>query len=248
MAAIRQACFDKLADEYDSIWSETAIGRAQRSAVWRCIDPLFTRGDLVLDLGCGTGVDALHLHSRGVSVYGIDESPGMVAIAKRRGVDAQLCAIERLDSLDLVVDGVISNFGALNCLPSLTSLSATLARIVRRGGYMALCLLNRFCLWEIAFHLLGAQPSRAFRRLKARATSSIGVTVFYPSYATIVSAFKDSFRLINSFGIGLFVPPSYIRLRSPWFIAQLSKADRHVAHLPVLRSLADHRLYIFQRV
>jgi ubiquinone/menaquinone biosynthesis C-methylase UbiE len=248
MNAIREAAFDKIAAQYDTIWSDTPVGIAQRSAVWRWIDPLFDEGDFVLDLGCGTGLDALHLESRGVSVYGIDSSSRMVDIAKRRGIHAYCCPIEQLQYVDLKLDGVISNFGALNCLPSLTGVAGALARMVRSGGYLALCFMNRVCLWESAFYLSRAKPTKAFRRFYGRAGSSIGAQVFYPSSRDIVSAFATRFRLLNLYGIGFFVPPSYVTFLTGWEVEQLSTLDRRLAHKPVLRSLADHRLYIFERI
>src|ERR1700685_3880030 len=188
MTAIREADFDKLASRYDSIWSDTPVGRAQRSAVWRRIDPLFKKSDFVLDLGCGTGIDALHLQSRGVSVYGIDSSPRMVEVARRRGIETHCCPIEWLHYFDLRLDGAISNFGALNCLPSLASVAGSLGRMVRPGGHLALCFMSRICLWEIAFYSLHGNAGKAFRRLYGRANSSIGASVFYPSAAVILSA------------------------------------------------------------
>jgi ubiquinone/menaquinone biosynthesis C-methylase UbiE len=247
MPGIRQAAFDKIASRYDALWSDTAVGKAQRSAVWSRIDPLFEKGDFVLDLGCGTGVDALYLRSRGVAVYGIDSSPQMVEVARRRGVEAHCCPIERLQYFDLRLDGVLSNFGALNCLESLASIAGPLARMVRSGGHLALCFLNHVCLWEIAFYLFHTKPGKAFRRLRGRADSSIGASVFYPSGSDIVSAFQTDFRLLKSYGIGLSVPPSYVKGLTHWEIEQLSALDRRLAHKPVLRSLADHRLYIFER-
>ncbi|MFZ0589266.1 MAG: class I SAM-dependent methyltransferase [Bryobacteraceae bacterium] len=248
MLGIKEAPFDKIARQYDALWSDTPIGRAQRSAVWSRIDPLFNKGDFVLDAGCGTGIDALHLKSRGVSVYGIDSSPEMVEVARSRGVDAHCCPIERLEYFDLRLDGVLSNFGALNCVELLGPVASSLARMVRPGGHLALCFLGDVCLWEICFHLSYAKPGKAFRRLRGRADSSIGTDVFYPSRAEIVSAFDGPFRLVNFYGIGLSVPPSYVKVLTHWEVEQLSLLDQQLAHRPVLRSLADHRLYIFERV
>lgn len=248
MDAIRESAFDKIAARYDTIWSDTPIGNAQRSAVWRWIDPLFVEGDFVLDLGCGTGVDAQHLESRGVSVYGIDDSPKMIEAARRRGIRADCCPIEHLQYFNLNLDGVISNFGALNCLFSLTGIAGALARMVRPGGYLALCFMSRICVWESAFYLLRAKPAKAFRRLQNRADSSLGTSVFYPSCRAIISAFQSNFRLINFYGIGFSVPPSYVTFLTGWEIDQLSALDRRLAHKPVLRSLADHCLYIFERI
>ncbi len=247
MNATQEAAFDKIAARYDTVWSDTPVGKAQRSAVWRWIDPVFNEGDFVLDLGCGTGVDALHLQSRGVSVYAIDNSPKMIEIARRRGIRADCFPIEHLQYFDLNLDGVISNFGVLNCLPSLAGISRALARMVRPGGHLALCFINRICLWESAFYLLHAEPAKAFRRLRGSAGSSIGVRVSYPSSRQIVSAFQTDFRLLHCCGIGFSVPPSYVAFLTDWEVDQLAGLDRRLAHKPVLRSLADHRLYIFQR-
>jgi SAM-dependent methyltransferase len=248
MNAIRKATFDKIAPRYDAVWSDTPVGKAQRSAVWNRVDPLFKKGDFVLDLGCGTGVDALHLQSLGVSVYGIDSSPRMVELARRRGVEADCCPIEHLQYFDLRLDGVISNFGALNCLASLASIAGSLGRMVRSGGHLALCLMSRVCLWEIAFYSSHGNPRKAFRRLRGRANSSLGAPVFYPSNTAIVSAFKKDFRLLNFFGIGVAVPPSYVTFLTDWEVENLAALDQRLAHKPILRSLADHRLYIFERV
>jgi SAM-dependent methyltransferase len=248
MTALRTAAFDTIASEYDALWSDTPVGKAQRSAVWSRIDPLFKKGDFVLDLGCGTGVDALHLAARGVSVYGIDSSPRMVEVARRRGIEADCCSIERLQYFDMHFDGVISNFAALNCLSSLATIAGSLARMVRSGGHLALCFLSPVCVWEIAFYLFRGEPGKALRRLRGRADSSMGTPVFYPSERAIVAAFQTDFRLLGCYGVGLFVPPSYVTFLIDRQIERLSTLDHWMADKPVLRSLADHRLYIFERI
>src|SRR5579859_3436578 len=91
------APFDRIAESYDSTWTTTAAGTSQRDAVWRIVDPLFAGGSHILDIGCGTGADAVHFTSRGVRVTAIDPSAAMVAIACAKGVDARHIAIEELD-------------------------------------------------------------------------------------------------------------------------------------------------------
>src|SRR5262245_24068622 len=105
--------FDALAAQYDAIWTETSIGRCQREAVWRSIDPLFQPGHRILDVGCGTGADAAHLMDRGIDVCGIDASAAMVRIARARGVNALCLAAEELQQISGPFDGVLSNFGVL---------------------------------------------------------------------------------------------------------------------------------------
>ena len=64
--------------------------------------------------------------------------------------------------------------------------------------------------------------------------ASIGVHVRYPSVRRIQRAFGRDFRLERWYGIGLCAP------HDGW--------ERRLAHLPLLRALADHRLLIFHRV
>ena len=113
------AAFDGLAPQYDQLWNHATIGRLQREAVWRRLDPLFRPGDSLLDLGCGTGEDSLHFAERGVKVRAIDASCEMVRVARSRGVDASVLPIEDLDRIAGRFDGVISDFGALNCVADL---------------------------------------------------------------------------------------------------------------------------------
>jgi ubiquinone/menaquinone biosynthesis C-methylase UbiE len=242
------APFDKLAEQYDALWTGSAVGRLQREAVWRAIDPLFLPGDSVLDLGCGTGEDALHLMASGVTVHGIDSSPAMVRIARARGVNARTLPIEALDQVVGRYDGAISNFGALNCVPRLNAVADALGRVVRPGGRVALCLMSRCCVWETCHYLARGARGKAFRRWRAGGSpSSIGVHVLYPSVRRVTRAFLRNFSLTRWYGIGLLVPPSYIDLSAP-ALTRLAAIDRRIAGLPLLRAMADHRLFVFTRL
>src|SRR5271154_7313270 len=98
-----QAPFDALAEGYDHAFTFSNIGRAQRSAVWRELERTFRSGDRVLEIGCGTGVDACFLAERGVKVVACDSSSAMIEVAARRvremaanAVDLRLLAAEKL--------------------------------------------------------------------------------------------------------------------------------------------------------
>ncbi|HEX6544889.1 MAG TPA: class I SAM-dependent methyltransferase [Bryobacteraceae bacterium] len=248
MQAVTKSGFDAIALDYDTLWTATPIGMSQRSAVWEHIDGLFQPGHFVLDIGCGTGADALHLESRGVNVYGVDSSAKMVSLARMRGISAGFMSIEKLQHIRARFDGALSNFGALNCVPSLDGVAASLTRKVCVGGYIALCFIGSFCAWETCYYLLRGKFRRAFRRLHSRTQSSLGIDVFYYSRRTILAAFRQNFRLVGTYGIGLFVPPSYVKGLGDRTVARLAALDRHCAHWPLLRRLADHRLYLFERI
>jgi SAM-dependent methyltransferase len=143
------AAFDRMAAQYDRVWTHSSIGQLQREAVWRSIGPLFMPGLAALDLGCGTGEDGLAMMRAGLQVRGIDASPEMVRIARERGVDAEVLAIENCGRLDGSYDVVLSNFGALNCVKDLEN---------RWAGWFA-----REAIWRSASWVgsaCGRQPGR----------------------------------------------------------------------------------------
>jgi ubiquinone/menaquinone biosynthesis C-methylase UbiE len=242
------APFDAIAPRYDELWTNTTAGRLQRDAVWRKLESYFRAGHHLLDLGCGTGEDALHLEQAGVRVSAFDASPGMVQVARERGIAANVLTLEDLDKLDGAFDGALSNFGALNCVAEPHRLRAPLARLIRPGGFLALCVIGRFCLWETAHFLMRGELRKATRRWSGSSTSaSLNLQVFYPTTERLCKIFAPDFTLIESTGIGVFVPPSYAGALPTATLANLAAADRRIAHLPGVRALADHRLLIFKR-
>jgi ubiquinone/menaquinone biosynthesis C-methylase UbiE len=241
-------CFDLLAADYDRTWTNSGAGRLQRDAVWRELLPLFHSGDTVLDLGCGTGEDASYLARLGVRVSAIDASPAMVRIAQSRGVSAEVGSIEGIQALDGVFDGAISNFGALNCVPELAALRNPLARLIRPGGHLAICLMGRFCLSESLHFARKFQFRKAVRRWKGHTYAQrLELPVYYPSASAVTKSLTPDFRLVSRIGIGLTVPPSGIANLSPTSLRARGRIDARVAAWPVLRATADHQLYIFRR-
>jgi ubiquinone/menaquinone biosynthesis C-methylase UbiE len=241
-------CFDLLAADYDRTWTNSGAGRLQRDAVWRQLLPLFHSGDTVLDLGCGTGEDASYLARLGVRVSAIDASPVMVRIAQSRGVSAEVGSIEGIQALDVVFDGVISNFGALNCVPELSALRHLLARLIRSGGHLAICLMGRFCLSESLHFVRKLRVRKAVRRWKGQTYAKrLDLPIYYPSASTVTRALTPEFRLVSRIGVGLAVPPSGITNLSPASLRVRARIDARIAAWPILRAVADHQLYIFRR-
>jgi ubiquinone/menaquinone biosynthesis C-methylase UbiE len=85
--------FDTVAETYDEVFSASAIGRAQRDAVWSEMDRVFAGGQRILEINCGTGIDAIHMARRGIHVEACDSSSRMIASAQRRA-DAERVPVE----------------------------------------------------------------------------------------------------------------------------------------------------------
>jgi len=242
------SAFDRVASSYDELWTNTVVGRLQREAVWRHVDPLFQQGARVIDLGCGTSEDALHFSRIGVRVSAFDASREMVRVSRRRGVDANVLAIEELERIAGTFDGALSNFGALNCIPNHEKVRQPLACLIRPGGFLAVCLMGRFCLWETLHFLLRGQFRKASRRWSgvSRGTT-LGIPVTYPTVRELERAFAPDFSLVRTIGIGVCVPPSFVTTLTGSMLARCDAIDRRVAHRHFFRALSDHRLLIFIR-
>lgn len=241
--------FDRLAPGYDALWTNTSVGRIQREAVWRWVDPLFLPGDSILDLGCGTGADAVHFMSRGIGVHGVDASAEMVRVARSRQVEARQLALEDLDVIEGHYGGAVSNFGVFNCVRDLQALSRKLGSLIRRNGYLAVCVMGPVCIWETCHYLGRAKPDRAFRRWSTGgSTSSMGIHVNYPAVRQVRFALKNEFELLSWTGIGLAVPPSYVTGLSDGVLKRLGNVDHSLAHKRLFRMFSDHRLLLFVRL
>jgi len=260
---IGSAPFDLIAENYDRIFTDPQIGRAQRAAVRRVLEKEFHRGHRVLEIGCGTGEDACFLAHRGVEVFACDSSSGMVAVTTKkvaiRGlqhlVKPHLLAAEQISSLEDSFDGAFSNFGVLNCVADLSALAKSLGRLLRPGATMVLCLMGPCCWWEIAWYLAHGNPRKAFRRLRrggvtARLAGGTPVRVYYPRVSSLAHAFAPHFRLRAIKGVGVLVPPSYLEFWANRFSPLLRfavHADAILEGCPGVRLLADHVLLTFER-
>ncbi|WP_315817338.1 methyltransferase domain-containing protein [Paraflavitalea speifideaquila] len=91
----KQAAFDVLAADYDTSFSHSLTGHAQRmvSRAW-LQSFLAGKGTLrILEINCGTGEDALWLASLGHTVIATDQSERMIGEAREKQLLAWLVAI-----------------------------------------------------------------------------------------------------------------------------------------------------------
>jgi ubiquinone/menaquinone biosynthesis C-methylase UbiE len=256
--------FDRIAEDYDRLFTESLIGRAQRDAVWKVCQETFRRGDHILELNCGTGEDAVFLAGRGISVYACDASQSMIASARQRSerhspeLPITFCELpsERIGELqpECKFDGAFSNFSGLNCVADLGAVASSLAELVGQHGRLVLCFSTRICFVEVLYHLAIGRWRKAFRRFKGYTEAKLGdaeFTVYYPSVRQIRRDFAPHFRITSWHGVGVAVPPSYLEswVRRHRSLFKLLVALEHLlATLPIFRSTGDHVLLCFERV
>ncbi len=247
------SAFDALAADYDAAFTDTALGGTLRRFVWDRIDVCFEGAARVLDLGCGTGEDAMRLAASGRQVVALDASAAMVQQAREkaraRGLSTQVsfhCApMERLGEVLRMqrFDAALSNFGALNCVEDLPRVIADLAQHLHPGARLLWVPMGRYVPWEWAWYLLRGQPARARRRLSSGRLPWRGLTLAYPTPRQLTSLLAPHFRIERVRPLGVALPPTFAAEwlgRSPRTLALLTRLERAAQRWSALASCSDH--------
>ncbi|MCL5999720.1 MAG: class I SAM-dependent methyltransferase [Chloroflexi bacterium] len=82
--------YDELAEYFDLLNEKYAPYEQECDFVDQALQHHGKQGRAVLDLACGTGIHAIRLAQRGYVVTGVDLSPAMLAIARRKAAVAGL--------------------------------------------------------------------------------------------------------------------------------------------------------------
>jgi len=252
--------FDAHARGYDSQFTNTTIGARMRHAVWQRCAARFPPGASLLEMNCGTGEDALWLAARGIRVLATDVSTAMLGMAEaklqqspgNRLVRFRQLAWENLAALEEgPFDGVLSNFGGLNCVEDLRPAAQSLAAKLRPGAVAVLCIMGPVVPWEWAWFLAKTNPSAAFRRLRPGGVQWSGITIRYPSIGQTRRAFSPEFRCLRVSALGALLTPPYSEswaARHAGLVAGLDRLERRFETLWPLPWLADHYLLELERL
>jgi demethylmenaquinone methyltransferase/2-methoxy-6-polyprenyl-1,4-benzoquinol methylase len=134
------AMFDDVAAKYDLTNEVLSLGQARfwRRAVADAVEA--GPGQLVLDLGAGTGTSSLPFAAAGADVVPCDFSIGMLAEGKRRHPELQLTAGDatRLPFADDSFDAVTISFALRNVHETEAAL-AEMLRVTKPGGKVVIC-------------------------------------------------------------------------------------------------------------
>jgi SAM-dependent methyltransferase len=138
-----RASYDAIATDTAEKWKDELAGQPLDRAVLAAFAELVLTagGGPVADVGCGTGRVTGHLHGLGLDVFGIDLSPGMLAIARRDhpGLRFEVGSMTALDVPDAALAGLMAYYSTIH-IPDelLPQVFAEFHRVLAPGGHALL--------------------------------------------------------------------------------------------------------------
>lgn len=256
-----EKAFDKAALNYDSEFTDTAVGRLQRNRVWNYLRANFSSSEFprVLELNCGTGEDAIWLSRHGFRVVATDLSSEMIQIATRKAqiakqkVEFDVCSFENVGnkfapgSFDLV----LSDFGGLNCIDEkqIRLLAENLSVLLRPGGRFVAVVMSDDCTFEKLYFNRKGERTKAARRKDKNGTVTVieneTFTTWYYSPDKFSALVNHVFTKRKTKAVGWMIPPSYLNpffLRRPVLLRALNALENSIGNISAFARKADHFL------
>jgi SAM-dependent methyltransferase len=237
--------YDAAAPDYDR---QVQGDSWMRNVLWDRYARLFCAGQTVLDVGCGTGIDAVFLAQRGIRLMGLDSSPTMLAQSRAKLaaaeledlVDLRVMDIARIGSLPpAAFDGIICAFAALSTIAALDEFAASAAHLLVPRGILVVHLLNRWSLWE----WLGLLRSGRFGAARRLGRNPVRVFMIggrpVPHYlhhpGAAYAHFQSRFALRRAYGIGILRPPHTVKRIPSVIVGGLDRLERPLRGLRPIR-------------
>jgi len=206
--------FGNMADEYDAMIDTNIPVKIMREKFYGTVKSFVKPPADLLELNCGTGIDAIFFAKEGYNVTATDISDKMLSNAAGKSIPGNLSfkklALNDLDKISEKYDLVISNLGGLNCLTDLSKLNNDISGLLNPGGYFIAAVMPRFCLWEFLL-LFKGEFTRAFRRMGKKGTvADVGkekIFVRYYSPENFYAYFRYNFLLKRTTSLRVFAPP-----------------------------------------
>ncbi|GAB5491520.1 MAG: class I SAM-dependent methyltransferase [Phototrophicaceae bacterium] len=249
------SAFDPLAPSYDADFTHQALGQILRDTIHQRLLANFSVGEHILEMGCGTGEDALFLAQQGRTITATDASDAMLAIAEEKTKKQKNITVKSLNLANLPdwdtqkFDGVFSNFGALNCINDWQPLAQWLSQHTKSGAKVGLGIMAKYCAWEFIWHAGHWKWDIALRRLRGDDFGDLHIT--YPTVKRITEDFAPYFKRITVKPLGLFLPTSAlfdVVQKRPKLMKTLVNLEKHFENTSQLAQFADHYWIEFERV
>lgn len=249
--------FGNMADEYDAMRETNIPVKIMRNKFYEAVSSFVKPPADILELNCGTGIDAFHFAESGYKITATDISDKMLINAMNKGSHLNLTFkklnLQRLDKLEEKYDLIISNLGGLNCLNDLSKLSEDIPTLLKSNGFFIASVMPQFCLWEFAL-LFKGELKRALRRLKKNGViANVGgekIFVRYYSPRKFYSYFSKDFVLKKTTSLRIFAPTqpaSHWYQKHPSLSKFLDSIDNKLESFYPTSFIGDYYIAVLQK-
>lgn len=183
-------------------------------------------GKDVLECGCGTGLILERVARFARRAAGIDLSPGMLELARGRGLDVQEGSVTALPFEDASFD-VTCSFKVLAHVPDIGKALAEMARVTRPGGVILAEFYNPWSFRGLAKRLGPAGKI-------SDSTRESAVYTRFDSPGTLPKILPPGTHLETARGIRI-VTPAAAFMRVPGLAGVLHKAENLLCDSPAAR-------------
>jgi ubiquinone/menaquinone biosynthesis C-methylase UbiE len=253
--------FSKQSSGFDSSEEKNKILQWMRARVHRHCMKFYKPGEKILELNCGTGIDAVFFAQHGLHIHATDIANGMLEELRRKvreknlgdRISVQECSYTELELLEKKkFNHIFSNFGGLNCEKDIQHVIAQFKNLLEPGGTVTLVVMPPVCPWEIMM-LLKGKFRTAFRRFRKDGTNSNVEGIYFKSYyfspAVLIRHFGDSYHLKALEGLASFVPPPHHEIfpdKFPHLFDALCRLDEKFSHHFPFNQCADQIILTMQ--
>ncbi|MEE9349312.1 MAG: methyltransferase domain-containing protein [Flavobacteriaceae bacterium] len=255
--------FSKISHEYERLEKTSSLLTWMRMRVRNHFEKVATPKRRVLEINCGSGIDAVYFAKNGYQVHATDIATGMIGYVEQKikseklesKLSCELLSFNELNNLKPKnFNHIFSNFGGLNCssLEELKTVFNLFDNLLASNGTITLVIMPKICMWEF-LRIFKGQKS-AFRRLKKGGVianiEGEKVFTYYHSIKEIKVLLAANFTNFKVENI-CFLAPSGNRVnfpeKHPKTFKFLSVFDTISNKIPFLRGFGDYYIISAQK-
>lgn len=254
-----EAAFTKQSDHFDELDRSNKLASHLRERVRKEVLKWHTKPADILELNCGTGIDAIYYASKGHKVFATDASSGMIRKLEEKlngrasGIQCKLLSYHEVRQLKgLKFDHIVSNFGGLNCTGNLEEVLNQFYDLLHEKGKVTLVIMPKVCPWEL-IQVFKGKFRTAFRRLRGKTVAKVeGISFecFYYNPSFIIRRMRKDFEIRTLKGLFICVPPEFYTgfvERYPRLYKRLAWLDDRISGYFPFNRCCDHFMITLEK-